>query len=566
MTRTYHRSRTVGALLPVTTVVFLLFCFGYPSCTKLDTGAGRLQYDDAAVMQKFLAIPVNAPTALARVSKELTVRDGKEAFIVRFARQNGFPVWNKVKLQFPAPRFTRVDSIVYNAAAGDTVVIIPFVLQDSNTVSGFITAKLNGTVQLNWYRASDYNLYSFNNVQPDSISADKAALQLMVLNNYVFGYTRFLVQDNRLFSNSSSATAPTAHNARIFTLTDSIGLINRSAILMCTTCTYWVCSICHGLDPNCPLGGSGLNCYEHFCVGGFPPGGGGVYVPPTGGGGGGASEFPCASRQQSRVPPPGACTPGQTPGPVIPLPEEPAEDPCVTAQNAAKRMDTLFTQSKADSVLGTIPNLATEPNEKGFFILAKYSVSPTNPANTTITGYKSGSVQTGTDTSITIPTTIPYLHWLVSWLHTHPPKGYSAHSPSDVYKLIEERLANNHCVGSFVAGADGGQYALTVTDVTAAFAFESTKSQNLDGRDWKKASLIRQTYDSINKYFLDVYRGNVNQDNLAYEMAMGAVLTQYHLGVTLNKKDANGNFKPIVVRASKDPKKPKRTIYIPDCL
>ncbi|MBS1626938.1 MAG: hypothetical protein JSR09_07595 [Bacteroidetes bacterium] len=31
---------------------------------------------------------------------------------------------------------------------------------------------------------------------------------------------------------------------------------------------------------------------------------------------------------------------------------------------------------------------------------------------------------------------------------------------------------------------------------------------------------------------------------------MAAVLKQYDVGVTLNKKDANGNFKPIVVQTN----------------
>ena len=53
-------------------------------------------------------------------------------------------------------------------------------------------------------------------------------------------------------------------------------------------------------------------------------------------------------------------------------------------------------------------------------------------------------------------------------------------------------------------------------------------------------------------------------------MAMAAVLKQYDVGVTLNKKDANGNFKPIVVetgtRTTGPPKKPKIvTTYTQTC-
>lgn len=49
-------------------------------------------------------------------------------------------------------------------------------------------------------------------------------------------------------------------------------------------------------------------------------------------------------------------------------------------------------------------------------------------------------------------------------------------------------------------------------------------------------------------------------------MAMAAVLNQFGAGLTLNKKDAAGNFKPLVIKTSTDPRRPKRTIYIQECL
>lgn len=47
---------------------------------------------------------------------------------------------------------------------------------------------------------------------------------------------------------------------------------------------------------------------------------------------------------------------------------------------------------------------------------------------------------------------------------------------------------------------------------------------------------------------------------------MSAILNQYNAGVTLNKKDASGNFKPIVIKTYPDLRKPKKTIYIQDFL
>ena len=48
---------------------------------------------------------------------------------------------------------------------------------------------------------------------------------------------------------------------------------------------------------------------------------------------------------------------------------------------------------------------------------------------------------------------------------------------------------------------------------------------------------------------------------------MATVLKEYNVGVTLNKKDANGNFKPIVVNTIiANPNKPKKKQYVQDCL
>ncbi len=49
-------------------------------------------------------------------------------------------------------------------------------------------------------------------------------------------------------------------------------------------------------------------------------------------------------------------------------------------------------------------------------------------------------------------------------------------------------------------------------------------------------------------------------------MAMAAVLKEFNVGVTLNKKDASGKFIPIIVNTMTDPQKPKKKIYVRACI
>ncbi|MFT3910928.1 MAG: hypothetical protein QM737_16030 [Ferruginibacter sp.] len=216
-------------------------------------------------------------------------------------------------------------------------------------------------------------------------------------------------------------------------------------------------------------------------------------------------------------------------------------------------------------MLSTIPNLATEVLEKGFVIFRKFSVNPQNSTDTTFTGYKTSPVFTGTDSSINFSYNVPYLTVVASFFHTHPPKGYAAQSAIDIYNLIESTIGEPHTVGNFVAAADGSQYGITITDPSLAFAFLGTKSQFLDGTKWNTESDIGKAFDKAKIYFERLYKGNPNQTNLAYEMAMAAVLNQFNTGITLNKKDGS-HFRPIIVKTTHDPQKPKKIIYLQECI
>jgi hypothetical protein len=253
---------------------------------------------------------------------------------------------------------------------------------------------------------------------------------------------------------------------------------------------------------------------------------------------------------------------------MIPCPdEEEPLYPCDTAHEAAMKMDSVYIKSNLDSVLNTIPNLSTEPNEKGFPIFQKFSVSPFNNTDTTFNNYVTGPVFTGTDSSINMNYIVPNLSVEVVMLHTHPSNGYPAPSAADVYEVINKRLDEYYFAGTIIIASNGNQYALTITDLTRATAFFNTQNNNLNGDKWNPDSEIGKAFKDAKTYFLKLYKNNATKENIAYEMAMATVLNQYNSGVTLNKKDSYGNFKPLVIKTTiPDPSKPKKKIYTQDCL
>jgi hypothetical protein len=283
----------------------------------------------------------------------------------------------------------------------------------------------------------------------------------------------------------------------------------------------------------------------------------------SGGGGDDGVPPPCnGSGRLSNVINP--CSPGWEPVEDV---DVPSYDPCEDIQKRAKKIDTIYAKGKIDSLIGTIPNFATETKEKGFPTIQNFSIYPFPPRDTTFGNFHiHNTIYTGTDSNIHYNFTYNNLQVHVASTHTHPPKGYPAPSADDVYNLINDMLQDSYCQTFFVYASNGSKYALTINNYNQALAFWTTKSKYLNGAKWNEDSTVGKSFKEATKYFFDKYDGNPNQENLAYEMAMAAVLSKFNTGITLNKQDVSGNFKPIIVTQVTDPKKHKRTIYSQECL
>jgi hypothetical protein len=259
------------------------------------------------------------------------------------------------------------------------------------------------------------------------------------------------------------------------------------------------------------------------------------------------------------------CTPGWEPiGPEVPY--VPPVDTCGVANNAAKNMDSIYIKSKADSMLNTIPNLATETKEKVFPIYRRFSINSQNVHDTTYTSYFCGAIQTGTDSNYNVSFPIHYLAVQIATLHTHPAKADDAHSAFDVYQLIAKYIDDPRYNSSFVASANGTKFVITITNPSQAVAAFSTIGNSLIGSKWDEESDIGKAFVAARDYYKKLYKNNPNNVTLSYEMAMAAVLTQFNTGITLSKMDANGNFKPLIIRTVQDPYKPRKKIYTQICL
>jgi hypothetical protein len=546
-------------LLFTATTIFLFFVNG---CRKTDLSLPRKS--DVSIEEQFFEKSAVSIPQVRRVAETFSQRNRETILIGPFLKKYGQPLWDKgftvIQGLRKASRNTTEDT--------DTVVIIPVVQPNIAEVQTYIEAHLSDTVQLNIHTGSEYRNLRFSNADTPINKAEKLAIRFMLLNKDVFHHESFVIKDKRLFHNTNTYTDTagiqrkvilngTPHNARMVTLcVDIITTPSGNRTGTCNNCNIHI--------PTSPT-------TTTICQSWWEDDDEGVGVVPGdvgsgGGSGAGGGDTPCTgSGTLNRVLPCGNT--GDDGWDPIPVGEGGTQDPCVIAKEAAKQMDSIFIKSKADSALATLPDLATAPIERGFPIIKRLRVNPYNVHDTSVLRYYSGSVHEGTDSSVNYTYYIGMLEHTAATLHTHPRSGYAAHSAKDIYKCLEERIGEEaHFGGTFVAAFNGDRYAITITNPAQAAAFLGTKNEYLQGTKWNEVSAIGKAFKLAQVYFENVYKDHPNKIHLAYEMAMAAVLNQFNSGITLNKQNAAGNFTPIIVKTTPDPRKPKKTIYTQECL
>jgi uncharacterized membrane protein YgcG len=437
-------------------LLFSLF-FLHQSCTKTNTDApGKLVLTDAEATQKFFTLPANAPAAVKRTAEKMRQTNAASEFVKTFIKNNGYPAWDKAIIQ--SRRRVTSASFAGSAASaegGDTVVIIPVVQVDLAFVDGFVTATLNGSVNLDLYRGGDYSAYSFNNVPADSISADKAAMQVMYFNYRVFGYTRFEVSDNRLLSND--AVLDTSKPHRVFEISSvqeppqTLTGNESNLLLAIAMCVDIYQSIpCIGIFTDLRIGCSvyiGQSCYTIYVDTG---GGGGGSTGPTGGsgpgggtgGGGTGGTFPCASSQGRTIQVANPCGPANPP-PVNPIP--PPKLPC-------ERVSTLFQFLNVRARYQDIRDFASGDAEMGYAFNDQGSGIPSI-----------GIANEGRVNINLVANCISYVHCHNSGADYYM---FSYSDLEEIFNNIDQGLINEQVVVGIVA-PDGTTYLLTIQDRSA---------------------------------------------------------------------------------------------------
>jgi len=556
------------------------------SCRKIDIAAKT--QSDAELIEAFLKVPGNAAPELKRIAQKLQELHQKAGFLTNIGKQEGLPIWNKAVITSHQNQNSRKKA--RTNAPGDTIVYIPLVIPNEKEVNAFIYARLNGNIHLDLFNSASYAGYGFGKITDTSNNAEKLAVQFMILNNIVFDYNDFKILDNHLFkgsthSNEKDKSVHISHISNNGSIAQRGNGVEFWEYEVCTSHKYLKCSSDNRCCPDGSCSACKQECWkdsEPVCEKvtvivfsldddpgpgsgeGGSGGGGGLGGAPTGGP---AACNPTPSLDNGLPP----CPRGGSDGwePVI---DQGVLDPCAAAQNLGKEMDSIFTNSKADSTLSTITDLATGQNERGFPLIQGFTINPWNIKDTVYGALRTGAIETGTPTGIVYSYSYGTKEVPIGNLHTHPRTGYTCPSSTDMYDLVFERmnLPRFRCI--YVAAFDSSQYAISINDYAKALSFYNTKPQFLNDstNGWKEDSEIGLAYEKARLYFKETYKDTTSDKHLIHQLAMAATISQFNIGITMFKKDSSGHFKPLMVKRTVIPKdrnnKKEKVIYTIECI
>jgi hypothetical protein len=273
------------------------------SCKKADILSSTSTAEAKVIQetpQNFFNLPANASPVLKRIAKELERQNKSKEFISAFISKEGFPIWGKSRIERHIKK-GKTDNFEGEDGLADTTVYIPLVVSSEHYVTGFLKATIDDTIDIKIYRQNDYVNFPFKTPQSSTsvTTAEEYAIRFMSMDKDVFGTTEFIVNDKRMFNNSTDYS-DTANIQRFVSMNSGGGggddgfadgsTTNNYQYEVCwTAMTYReVCSVnncCNWVE-----WGTYTHCTTYESGGGT--GGGGGSGSGGGGGGGGTWPFP----------------------------------------------------------------------------------------------------------------------------------------------------------------------------------------------------------------------------------------------------------------------------------
>ncbi len=265
--------KLINILLAILLIGIIISCSKFSSNDLLDNSAINFKKD-------FFKSTSQDPI-IKKVIKKLSEQNEKSNFVDKLSPKFGNPFWDKVML--PKLESTSLRDSVNELDS--SFLIIPFTINNDDLSAILMCSFQNDSFHFEFLDQA-YLYRITHNYAIDKNISEKLLSLFMYMDNLAFGQKEFCNIPSRYFSNSYEIDSNGNKTIEIADVEPAL----RSSYTY-TICIRYYCPVCHGLQSDCPRGGSWLSCFSFTITNN--DGGGTIVVPGDGGGGGGStSNYP----------------------------------------------------------------------------------------------------------------------------------------------------------------------------------------------------------------------------------------------------------------------------------
>lgn len=189
-------------------ILMLLTTMTFWSCRK---EMNDVKYNGVEpTVEKFFPKNVKVKPEIKRVFDYLKKKNVENGFVEKFALKEGFALWNKAVV------FYSKKNVLYR---GDSSSVTPYYIKiplaetDEPLVKGFLLARVTDQIQLLLVRGNAYEGLPNGSINDSTLNAEDLAVQIMLLNKKIYGFSSFELLDEKLFN--SNLTAGTNETLKI---------------------------------------------------------------------------------------------------------------------------------------------------------------------------------------------------------------------------------------------------------------------------------------------------------------------------------------------------------------
>lgn len=179
----------------------LLLTVLFTQCRKQEFSSENAEQQ---IKERFLKSPSNADPLVTRIIASLQRLENQKHFINKSAKEDGFPVWDKVIADIPREIVaSTASSSGNNQPATDTLVSIPLVLNSKKFINAIVFCKINGnSFEYSIIKRKNYWKAGFN--KNNETTAKDIVTYFLLHEKNVFGYNHFKIKNKRLFTDSQN--------------------------------------------------------------------------------------------------------------------------------------------------------------------------------------------------------------------------------------------------------------------------------------------------------------------------------------------------------------------------